>query len=606
LRVISLHLGAWVAMLSAAALAAEEARGLSPASLAAGPGGKRLYVACEGDGAVLVFDTDAEKVVARHAVPGVREVALSADGKRLFAAAGEVGGALHELDAAGGQTVRSFAAGHTPSAPLLSADGKTLYYCNRFSRADEPDVHALDLVSGKVRRSAKALREPVAQELSKDGRTLWVCNHLPLMPANVKHVFASVVVFASDTLEKLATLGLPPGSFAVRDCAASVDGKYMFVAHTIGRFTVPTTHLDRGWINTSAVTIFDASSLKYVNTVLLDDTVRGAANPWGIAQSGDGAWLCVSASGTHELVAVSVKEMFKRLAGAPKPEEVVNDLAFLYGAKTRVPLEGEGARALAICGGKVYIGMRFSDSLNVVELWDDGPGAAVPLPLGGAPQPDLVRKGEMAFNDATCCYQQWQSCASCHPDTRSDGTNWDLMNDGIGNPKQSRSLLYTHRTSPVMITGVRASAEIAVEKGFSLIQFHAVEPERLDAVNAYLKSLRPVPSPYLGPDGKLTAAALRGKALFEGKAECARCHTPPYYGDKKKYVLGLGSDAERDREFATPILIEAWRTAPYMYDGRAVTLKEVVTTDNANNRHGNTKSLTAQEVDDLVNYLNSL
>ena len=90
------------------------------------------------------------------------------------------------------------------------------------------------------------------------------------------------------------------------------------------------------------------------------------------------------------------------------------------------------------------------------------------------------------------------------------------------------------------------------------------------------------------------------------EAVCVTCHTPPYYGDKKKYVLGLGSDSERNREFATPILIEIWRTAPYMYDGRAVTIQEVITTDNKNNKHGNTKDLTPQEVEDLANYVNSL
>ncbi len=217
-----------------------------------------------------------------------------------------------------------------------------------------------------------------------------------------------------------------------------------------------------------------------------------------------------------------------------------------------------------------------------------------------------MRKGEIRFFDATLCYQNWLSCGSCHPGTRSDGTNWDLMNDGIGNPKQSRSLLYTHKTSPVMITGIRASADIAVGKGFELIQFHALPQEQLDTVSAYLKSLEPVPSPYLNPDGTLTAEAKRGKRIFEGKAGCVKCHTPPYHADKKKYVLGLGSDDERDRPFATPILIELWRTAPYMYDGRAVSLREVVTSDNSNGKHGNTKGLSAKEVEDLVWYLNSL
>jgi cytochrome c peroxidase len=298
--------------------------------------------------------------------------------------------------------------------------------------------------------------------------------------------------------------------------------------------------------------------------------------------------------------------MLSRLVAAKNPQEVMNDLSFLYGAKTRVPLEGQGARAIAVSGNAIYTAMRFSDSINVIEMWPDGPGAALSYPLGKQKKMDLVREGEMAFNDATLCYQHWQSCASCHPDVRSDGTNWDLMNDGIGNPKQSRSLIYSHRTSPVMITGARASAEIAVTKGFTHIQYHQVTQEHVDAVNAYLKSLEPVPSPYLKQDGRLTDSALRGKKVFEGKAACARCHVPPYYGDKKKYTLGLGSDNDREREFVTPILIEVWRTAPYMYDGRAVSIQEVITSDNKNNKHGNTKSLTPQEVDDLACYVNSL
>jgi len=63
---------------------------------------------------------------------------------------------------------------------------------------------------------------------------------------------------------------------------------------------------------------------------------------------------------------------------------------------------------------------------------------------------------------------------------------------------------------------------------------------------------------------------------------------------------------DRDREFATPILIECWRTAPYMYDGRALSIKDVLTVDNKNNMHGNTKDLAEQEIEDLAEYVKSL
>lgn len=579
---------------------------LSPSDISVSEDGTVLYLACATDDSIQLFDVEKEKVSSRFKVEGVRQIALSHDGARLYAACGQFTGRLEEVDAKTGKTLRSFPGGNTPMSPVLSLDGKTVFFCNRFSRHNQPDVFALDIASGKIKASAKAIREPVTMNLSNDGKFLWVVNHLPLMKANLEKVFTSLNVYRSEDLTSVAKLDMPPGSFAVRGSVMSSDGKYLFVTHTIGRFSVPTTHLDRGWINTSAVSIFDAVKQKYVNTVLIDDTMRGAANPWGIAVTNDGKWLCVNASGTHEVVFIDIKEMFKRIDKAPKPEDVVNDLAFLYGAKTRIKLEGEGARAIAVKDKFIYVPMYFSDRVNLIEMWDDGPGGAFALPLKETVEPDLVRLGEMAFNDAKFCYQDWQSCASCHPDVRSDGTNWDLLNDGIGNPKQSRSLLYTHKTSPVMITGIRGSAEIAVNKGFSHIQFHQVTPKREASVNEYLKSVEPIPSPYLKKDGTLTEAAKRGKEIFNGKANCVRCHTPPYYGNRSKHVFGLGTDNDRNREFATPILIECWRTAPYMYDGRAVSIEDVITVDNKNNSHGNTKGLTVQEVKDLAEYVKSL
>jgi len=579
---------------------------LSPSDIEVSEDGSVLYLACATGDSIQMFDVKKEKVSSHFKVKDVRKIALSNDGTRLYAACGEFAGRIDEIDAKTGRILRSFPADHTPMSPLLSSDGKTLFFCNRFSRHDQPDVFALDLRTGKVKASTKAIREPVTMNLSKDGRFLWVVNHLPLMKANLEKVFTSLNIYRSDDLSIVAKLDMPPGSFAVRGSVMSSDGKYLFVTHTIGRFSVPTTHLDRGWINTSAVSIFDAVKQKYINTVLIDDTMRGAANPWGIAVTEDDKWLCVNASGTHEVVFIDIKEMFKRINAAAKPEDIVNDLAFLYGAKTRIKLEGQGPRAIAVKDEFIYVPMYFGDSLNLIEMWDDGPGAAIPLPLKETVNPDLVRMGEMAFNDATFCYQDWQSCSSCHPDVRSDGTNWDLLNDGIGNPKQSRSLLYTHKTSPVMITGVRGSAEIAIQNGFAHIQFHQVTPEREAAVNEYLKSVKPIPSPYLKKDGSLTEAAKRGKEIFNGKANCVQCHMPPYYGDRSKHVLSLGTDNDRNREFATPMLVEIWRTAPYMYDGRAVTIEDVITVDNTNNSHGNTKDLTARQVKDLAEYVKSL
>ena len=147
---------------------------------------------------------------------------------------------------------------------------------------------------------------------------------------------------------------------------------------------------------------------------------------------------------------------------------------------------------------------------------------------------------------------------------------------------------------------------VASSHGFQTTEARVADKNITVSVNAFIRSLTPLKSPYLTKDGSLTDAGKRGKSLFEGKAECIKCHIPPYYGDKKLYKLGLGSDNDRDCKFATPILIECWRTAPYMYDGRAVSIKDVITVDNKFNTHGNTKDLTDQEVDDLAEYVKTL
>src|SRR5204862_1447522 len=107
----------------------------------------------------------------------------------------------------------------------------------------------------------------------------------------------------------------------------------------------------------------------------------------------------------------------------------------------------------------------------------DAPPAAAGIRLSDLEE-TTVRKGEKLFNDGLLSFQGWLSCASCHgPDGRVDGLNWDLLNDGIGNPKNTKSLLLAHRTPPAMSQGVREDAEEAVRAGIRHILF-AERPDR--------------------------------------------------------------------------------------------------------------------------------
>jgi cytochrome c peroxidase len=56
----------------------------------------------------------------------------------------------------------------------------------------------------------------------------------------------------------------------------------------------------------------------------------------------------------------------------------------------------------------------------------------------------------------------------------------------------------------------------------------------------------------------------------------------------------------------TPTLLGLWSSAPYLHDGSAPALLEVLTVRNAGDRHGTTSQLSAAELDDLIAFLQSL
>ena len=272
------------------------------------------------------------------------------------------------------------------------------------------------------------------------------------------------------------------------------------------------------------------------------------------------------------------------------------DLTFLYGLRKRIPLQGNGPRHLLLSNNKLIIPTYFADVLNMVDL-NTFSVAAVNMNVGRTETKE--QKGEKYFNDAGHCYQGWQSCNGCHPgDGRTDGMNWDLMNDGVGNPKNCKSLLYSHVTPPNMISGIRAKAEVAVRAGFRYIQFYEPEEEMAECVDAYMKSLRPVPSPYL-VDGELSEKAKAGRKVFD-KLKCGDCHNGPFYTDLKMHRIG--EDVEFEKGWDTPTLVECWRTAPYLFDGRAATMQEVFEV----HKHGIDKKVSKKEIEELTEYVNSL
>jgi len=615
---------------------------LGPAELAASPDGKSLFVLNVDVGRIAVVDVAAGKVARTIDLPpGPTGLAISPDGARLYVTCATPLGTLVRLDAASGKELGTVAVGHGARSPAVTTDGKQVYVCNRFNN----DVSVIDAVAGKEIRRVRVIREPYCAAVTPDGKQVLVTNLVPNDPADSYDVAAEVSMIQTAN-GKVTNVRLPNGTSSLRGVCVAPDGKYAYAVHLLSRYQMPTTQLERGWMNTNALSVIDVAGKKLLNTVLLDDIDLGAANPWGVATSADGKTICVTLHGTHELCVIDAEAMLEKLLGMPATveeakqlgryddrgtyssitvEDVPNDLAFLVDIKRRVRLHGrspweipseddpviKGPRGVAVVGAKAYVAVYFSDLVSVVDLEKTAGKLVSEVPLGPPPKMTVQRRGEMFFHDADLCFQHWQSCSSCHPDARVDGLNWDLMNDDMGNPKNARSMLLAHRTPPAMSLAVRPDAEFAVRSGITHIQF-AVRPEGdAVAIDEYLKALAPMPSPFL-VDGKLSRSAERGKELFfSERVSCHKCHPEPLYTDLKMHDVGSrGRYDHRNGEptpaFDTPTLVECWRTAPYMHDGRYTSMKAVFTEGKHGKLAGDVEGLSDEEVNDLVEFVMSL
>ncbi len=576
-----------------------------PCALAGSKDGKTLYVANADARQVAWVELAGGTVTRRVSVPGEPTgLTLTPDGTKLVVACAAPKSTVAVLAANSGERLAAIPAGHTAMSPVATPDGKRLYVCNRFSN----DVSVIDLAAGKEVSRVPAVREPIAAAATPDGRAVLVANHLPNTRSDeaFRGEVSPVVTVIDTRTHETTAIELPHGANSLRGLCVLPDGKHALVTHLLSNFQKTPFRVDMGWINVNVISIIDVRERKVVRTIGMDEQDLGAGNPWDVACTADGNSVCVSLSGIDQVCVIDRSVLLSESARTMSPMIVAWPIYPSLGASLwrRIALPGKGPRGLAAVGSKVYVAQYFSDSVAIVDPRAAGGAAAAAIAVGKTPQLTQERRGEILFHDATICYQQWQSCASCHPDGRADGLSWDLMNDGVGNPKNTKAMLLAHQTPPAMAEGVRMSAEEAVRSGIRHILFTNRPDEEAAAIDAYLKSLRPAPSPHL-IDGRLSPAAERGQRLFESpRVGCAKCHPAPLYTDLKSHNVGSRSPIERTDRFDTPTLLEVWRTAPYLHDGRYTTVKELLLEGRHGLRRG--QHLSEQEIDDLVEFVLSL
>jgi hypothetical protein len=70
--------------------------------------------------------------------------------------------------------------------------------------------------------------------------------------------------------------------------------------------------------------------------------------------------------------------------------------------------------------------------------------------------------------------------------------------------------------------------------------------------------------------------------------------------------VGTRRQNEYTDRYDTPTLIETWRTAPYLHDGRYTTIRQLLVEGRHGLDHLPSDALDTQEIDDLVDFVLSL
>lgn len=580
--------------------------------------GDHIFISDGASNKIIVVDSRSLDVIDEVSLRE-RVTALHSTDRGLLVLTDGVKGSLMRYNEESLSLEETIEMGYSPSAVV--SEGGYYWVVQRYDN----ELWRVDAISGE-HHAIPLVREPVALAALSGGNRLVVANSLPHQAATSDTVAAALNIVDMESMMVVDTLYLPNGSTDVRSIICDNGGHYCYIPHTIARYQIPTNQLDRGWMTTSALTIFDLVEGEIVNTVLLDTPQRGASGVWSGAITDDDRRLYLSLHSSGEVMSIALTSLHKRLERAKEGERITpsmvsweaiaNDAGFLHGIRDFINTHGRGARGIAIAKGAVVGANYFSgklfkiplDPILDIDAVDSMEQAAYALKftspkasargLGKPLMTNSIGRGEAFFNDAKLSFQSWQSCASCHPTgARTDGLNWDLLNDGIGNLKQTKSLLYAHQTPPAMVTGIRESASVAVRSGFKYILFSPSKEHICSDIDNYLLSLKALDSPYL-KDGELAEEALIGKEIFD--RECLSCHSGDYYTDMQSYRVEWATGSEKGKKMDTPTLCELWRTAPYLYDGRAATIEEAVKI------HAPSLELTDEQESSLALYLLSL
>jgi YVTN family beta-propeller protein len=600
----------------AAANDAREARYKNPLNMALRPGGRELWVTCEGADSVMIVDTMTHMPAGEIAVGGMPiDVAFTPDGKLAFVSSRH-DDLVSVIDALSRKVVKTLATGNEPHGVLTDRQGKYLYVANTTSS----DISVFDIPTLTYVKMLSASRGPWAMALSPDGATLLVTNMLARF-APQRAPFVSEVSSIETDRAVIDDRRVVDGANLMMGVAWHPSGRFALATINRTKSLLPMTRLLQGWTITNGLAVIWKDG--QVDQVLLDEPNSGFADATGVACTPDGRYALVTSAGTDSVAVVDVSKLLAVLEHADtyQREHVIpNHLGYpTEFVVQRIPVKNNPRGVLVAPDGSVaYVANSLDDSLSVIDLRKFE--VVRRIDLGGSREITKRRFGERLFHSANVTFRHQFACASCHPDGHVDGMTYDIEADGIGvSPVDNRTLRGILDTAPFKWEGTNPtlSRQCGARLSVFFTRLLPFTPEQLAALDFYITTIERPPNPYRKLGAPLNPAQRRGKIIFErtatndgrtiaGGNRCITCHFPPYFTDREVHNVGTQQPNDREGRFDTPHLNNIYDSAPYLHNGMAATLEEIWTVYNPNDQHGVTNDMTKDQLNDLVEYLKTL
>jgi YVTN family beta-propeller protein len=347
-------------------------------------------------------------------------------------------------------------------------------------------------------------------------------------------------------------------------------------------------------------------------TIVSPDPSHPIQGPIATVVDPTGAWLFVVNRETNNVAVMPTN----RRSGSDLnlnsfPSTSVRQLVRVGAGPTGIALRRDGTRAYVYNAFDHTLTTLVGDSAGrTLNIHEEGPRLKLAEDVL-SPEAAMGRKLFFSAIDSRMTASNvGAACATCHYDGRDDGHTWGFP-DG---PRQTPTLAgrMITKTAPFHWSGefptLRDFLDVTVRQRMG---GGVVDAQMAGQLAAFIDVLPTPDNPYKREE--MTDAQRRGSEVFL-KAQCQECHTGETLTNNKQANVGTfvleGSDPDnatvRQRGLNTPSLLGLARSAPYLHDGSAATLKDRLLKTRFSDQHGKTSQLTDAELDDLVEFMRIL